>query len=764
MFILKAELGFAEEAIRTLCAMLCKVIYPIIAWAYDLFMAIGSFEIMKSDAVNAIYQRITMILAIIMVFYVTFEFVKYVITPDKMTSKEAGVDKIVLRMIGVVLLIAFVPQIFKTAYTVQNKLIESDIFPKIFLGKANVDTESFGKGFSANLLLNFYSYDEEKFGADKDCDKISCKGIVSSNYNALQTEGKLPHMTLGINAVDNEQQTIDTKNENIPTALIKFEPFFAVIVGAFIAYMLILYCIDVAARAVQLIYLQIIAPIPIIGFLSPKKDGIFPKWLKQCTTTYLDLFIRISIIYFILLVCNILLEPNTFNKFQNEDYRVFVQVALIMGLLMFARRAPKLLGELFPNKGSASGTFGLKAGERGLNKLYGVGKRVVGTAAGTAMGAGAGLATGFAQGMRKKNSVEGTGKKIAAGVGGALWGATRGTVGGTLKGAWNGSKKGNVIKNATAGAKSQVKSNQRFGNRQENGYGIMDQIGDTVRHATGFSSRVQSLEAQKDPIKRHQEMNEKIKKANSDMTAEAESQVKKGKGRYSGELALAEKNLQNLQENQNLKTEAMDRIRASETYKKRCEEIKNTPGMSEEQIKIAQEEELNARADKEVSETLTKAQKAVKEAKDKAVFDFITNGEYSETKGYSSNARIESIRSGLRTEMAEYNRYNTNSEYAVNQELIETAMMDGELLDNIIKGKVLTDSEGNAVDQIEARDSEGKVKKDKNGNTVYIKYNHDKDGINKTIERDQNKLIGISQHQESIKRQTSGSGIAGDKG
>ena len=85
----------------------------------------------------------------------------------------------------------------------------------------------------------------------------------------------------------------DSYNSEYPNGI------FAVIVGGVIAYLLVLYCIDVGTRAVQLAFLQIIAPIPIIGYIAPKKDGIFQKWTKQCITTYLDLFIRTAIIYFI---------------------------------------------------------------------------------------------------------------------------------------------------------------------------------------------------------------------------------------------------------------------------------------------------------------------------------------------------------------------------------------------------------------------------------------------------------------------------------
>lgn len=37
---------------------------------------------------------------------------------------------------------------------------------------------------------------------------------------------------------------------------------------------------------------------------------------------------------------------------------------MILGLLLFAQKAPKLIQELFPNMGAAMGNFGLKPGDR----------------------------------------------------------------------------------------------------------------------------------------------------------------------------------------------------------------------------------------------------------------------------------------------------------------------------------------------------------------------------------------------------------------
>lgn len=361
------------DLLRGLCGWLCDFIYWIIAWLYELFVNISRVEILTSADIKPIYERVTMVLTIVMAFYVTFEAVKYVIQPETFTDKEKGGTKLVIRMVLVVVLIAFVPTIFSLAYKFQNTVFDNQLFSKVILGKQNVDSAKFGRVFSANILGMFYYADEENWEQHdletaNNCDKIPCKNAVNINLNSLVEYGELPLMQVGLTSKGSKK--IDETGRKIEMYYIKFDGILAVGVGAFIAYMLLLYCVDAGVRVAQLAFLQIISPIAIIGYLSPKKDGIFQKWMKQCFTTYLDLFLRLGIIYFVLLVCQILSDAYSSGTLVNNvagdtsTMKMFIYIALVMGLLLFAKKAPKMLEELFPKMGAASGNFGLKPGER----------------------------------------------------------------------------------------------------------------------------------------------------------------------------------------------------------------------------------------------------------------------------------------------------------------------------------------------------------------------------------------------------------------
>lgn len=405
-----------DSAMRGLWAALCQPLYSLIAWLFDLFMNISRAEILTEKNIEPIYQRITMILAIVMVFYVTFEAVKYAIQPDTFSDKEKGASKLVLKMVLVVLLIAFVPRIFTGAMKFQNIILENQIFSKVILGKKDIDAGSYGKVFSSNMLGLFYYadtrwFDESDLEKGSKCDGVPCKMVVNINLSSLATYGEIPLMSMGLDA--SKKVKDPDSGEKVKRYYINFDGFFAVGIGIFIAYILVLYCVDAGVRVAQLTFLQVIAPIPIIGYLSPKKDGIFEKWMKQCITTYIDLFLRVGIIYFVLLICQILAEAySSGDLFKNiaggadDKMKVFMYIAILMGLLLFAKKAPDMLKELFPKSGAASGNFGLKPGDR----VAPLAARGAGMAIGAGMAGAKGLIGGGINRAKRNRMNRKTGK------------------------------------------------------------------------------------------------------------------------------------------------------------------------------------------------------------------------------------------------------------------------------------------------------------------------------------------------------------------
>lgn len=190
--------------------------------------------------------------------------------------------------------------------------------------------------------------------------------------------------------------------------LINYKMGISTAVGIGVLYLFLMFCIDIAARSVKLGFLQMISPIPIISYCDPKsgKDGMFSKWVKMCTNTYLELFIRLFALYFGIYVITLI---GTFRDVVTGDIvnGWLLSIFMIIGVLIFIKKLPEILKEILNMKGNFSFTANpLKKLEKealGGKLIANTGKKAVGVAAGVGVGAaavGAGLVTG--QGLRGK--------------------------------------------------------------------------------------------------------------------------------------------------------------------------------------------------------------------------------------------------------------------------------------------------------------------------------------------------------------------------
>lgn len=365
--------------------LLCSIVYGLIVLAFNLFTEISQLDLLSADKVNGIYQRLTMIITIVMVFYITFEFIKYVISPDTISDKEKGAGKIVTRIVTAILLIAFVPTIFSWGYKLQQKILDTNVIPVVVFGQKNWDYKSAGSNFAGNVFSAFYRANCDSETNEKECN--DARETVDNTIAKFKEDKGL--LALG-GAVGND---IISSLKSIGTGkkLIQFDGLLALVFGCFTLYVLFSYVLDLGTRYIQLLFLQIIAPVAIISSITPQKDSMLKKWAKQCSTTYLDVFIRLAILYFMLLIVSILSSELDFYEMtkNGKQINVFVYIVIIAGLLIFVQRAPNLLKELLPQGGAASLGFGFSAKSRlePLGKT--IGSMVKPVASGIGLAAGA---------------------------------------------------------------------------------------------------------------------------------------------------------------------------------------------------------------------------------------------------------------------------------------------------------------------------------------------------------------------------------------
>ena len=439
---LKSIGTFVKDALRSVAAALDSLIYQVVSFLYKLFFFVSSTEIFQNDAVKNVSKNFQLLVAVVVMFSLSISLVNYIVNPDNMKSGKVPASKLVTKVITSLVLLLTINIVFATAYRLQNAIIENNFVGKLILGdKAqSFDVESMGMSFSKSILSAFITDNPNKSGSVPQYNIQDANDLFN---NILTKESQFHYLTDFINDKDDQGEYVLNYNAlSIP-------------VGLFIGYILLTYVVGVGVRTVQLFYLQIIAPVPILFYVLPNGDDKLKKWTQQCITTYLDLFIRHLIIYLTIFLCSNLLSSDGRLIIPSgaDEYKNWIILALVIAIMLFAKKAPDLIKELFPATSKASGDFGLN-----------LGKQFKGTAAGAVLGAGVGGIAGAATGLLS-----------GGGIGGMIGGFNRGAYGGLtgkkLSDTMSKTKQyGNMRRNQGITGWDRMTTNMR------NTFGIQDQL------------------------------------------------------------------------------------------------------------------------------------------------------------------------------------------------------------------------------------------------------------------------------------------------
>lgn len=417
LFFMGVSRGLVWNTVRSLFGTLDSIAYTLFSWVMQLIFDIA--EVSTSDAFNNFYgeiqSRIYAVLAIFMLFKVTISMLTYLVNPDSITDKSNGIGKLSTRIIvSLVMLIAF-PYAFQFLNRVQPHVLEA--LPRVILGAQPSSYSDLGSQMeNAGQNIAFQTYNGVFFNTN--CADKEAQVGVSNGNPCFQYENSVQ------GAVDHLNDPADGDNNSYKY---DYMPLIGFVVAIVMTLILLGYCVDIAVRVFKLIILQLIAPIPIISYVDPKasKDGAFNKWIKMVISVWADLFIKLGIIYFIMLVISELFTSGailnlTNNLFGDSYFRGgLVTLALIVGLLFFAKDAPKFICD----------AMGIKMGENG--KLFGGLGKIMSAGAIAAGTVGAGIASGRAsyladQANGKKFNVARAFKNVGAGFLGAAAGGITG--------------------------------------------------------------------------------------------------------------------------------------------------------------------------------------------------------------------------------------------------------------------------------------------------------------------------------------------------
>ena len=396
--------GIIQGFLRAL-SIFDRVAFGILEVAYRLFFLITSSVdvLIDSATVAKFYGRIQLVLGVFMMFQLAITILKGIMDPNSFTNEKTGAGNIIMRVMTSLLILTLIVPInianpsndyekdissngilFGTLYSLQTRILENNTLAKLILGDGDVGAFSASKKDSQGLA------DSEEM---KKSSRILTSTLVKVFYRINLKEGKTDDQNQS-NYMCNESyadyKKVDVEPQKIigmvdDTCMVGLEkrykltyvPIIPALLGGLFAALFISFIIDIVIRAAKLAFLRLLAPIPVISYMDPNgsKDSAFNSWVKLLTSTYLDLFTRLLVLYFsVFLILRIFNDGSVAFIKGGGFMGALVNIIIAIGLLVFAKDAPKFLKQM----------LGIKD-DKGRGFFQGVGE----IAAGAAIGMGA---------------------------------------------------------------------------------------------------------------------------------------------------------------------------------------------------------------------------------------------------------------------------------------------------------------------------------------------------------------------------------------
>lgn len=416
--------------LRAICMAIDGVLYSLLDNAYDLVIKLSTAELLKHSTIKSLTGNLYIIFGVVAFFRLALLLVNAIIDPEKLNEKGKGLSNIFFRVVGMVILLAVTPFLFEMSYDLQGKLVGADaseniIFKTILGNNANIASpknSNAGKALQNIALSSLITIDKEYLVNDKQCnvgendcgfypltcvpnndDEGTCtlqgEYVYGDNcswpncqkavdkYNEMYVAEDMSPAKLAAYAGTSKKIEV----EGVEQEVYVYNYMFIItgIVGVAMTYIIISFAIDIAVRMFELIVLEILSPLFIATFVDPKsaQSGPFKNWLSAVGKSYASLYIRLAIIALMVLLVSIINQSKMFQSM--GDVSGWAKIFMVIGLLIFAKKAPKWIGDMIGIKGDG-GLGGLSIGKKlggmalagglaskGLDKLKGQGKKTL---------------------------------------------------------------------------------------------------------------------------------------------------------------------------------------------------------------------------------------------------------------------------------------------------------------------------------------------------------------------------------------------------
>ena len=424
--------SIASDLIRDFCAIFDAIATTLLGGIYKVFFLVANATIVSGDVIKVFYSRIQLILGILMIFKLAMSILNIIINPDVVKDQKQGPSKMVTRIVVALFMLTLVIPInipnakenslnayindhgilFGFLYKAQNSILSENILAKLILGTSSTGTNEdmdvnnlsdIGNAMASTVLkvfvrINVYDSNNPPCEDSETCENTICASEVNESQYA--EENVDPHVILShLNDACGGLKRLSTKQERYAFA---YTPIFGALVMLIMALIITGFTVDIAVRAIKLAILRMVAPVPIISYINPPKQGggAFDNWTKSLISTYVDLFVRLAIVYFGLFMIQIIMNGGMDIFGSNVQGFTFTSgvafIFVILGIHVFMKQAPQFIKDVLGIKGKPMGNVGLSSMMAGTAFLLG-GAGLAGAGA-AAMGAFGAASEAAAQG------------------------------------------------------------------------------------------------------------------------------------------------------------------------------------------------------------------------------------------------------------------------------------------------------------------------------------------------------------------------------
>lgn len=450
--------------------------FGLLSIVYQLFFNVASATLFSGATIMNFFSRVQLILGVFTMFQLAMSILKGIVNPDNFFGKDKGVKSIISRIVIALIMLTLITPIsipaakneyekqinnngilFGTLYSLQHRLLSNNTIGRLILGTTDTspsyissdsddELKTSSRIFTSTVLKAFYrinliDYDSRKHEAGKDDAVFNenrvCQDIdddVLASYTRLDADpGEIIDMaTVTCNSDGGFIKSVIRLFKKLTGSeyyVFAYTPILGAIVAFIFSFILLSFTVDVAVRAVKLSVLRLIAPIPIISYMNPNgsKDNAFNSWVKMLTTTYLDLFVRLAVVYFVIFLIQDMIANGLSIKTLNGQAGIFSLIIIWIGLFIFAKQAPKFFKDVLGLKNEPGKLFG------GFGEVLGVGAIGAG-AIGAFNAARVGSRMADETNHKDPNSIINRGKHLLAGMVGGVTGVSAAAK------AWSGAK------------------------------------------------------------------------------------------------------------------------------------------------------------------------------------------------------------------------------------------------------------------------------------------------------------------------------------